>query len=117
MVSTKGAIVKSFVIDRRDAMLSFPAESEFFGAEIRAKLDVDVRTFLELQTIGDSSSPSELKDAFTTFGDRIVKEWNLEDEDGKAVPASGEGFLSCPPSFCIAVITAWASQAGGVGEV
>ena len=54
MVTTKR---KSFVIDRREALLVFPESSDYHGAEIRTKLDVDVRTFLELQTISDIASP------------------------------------------------------------
>jgi len=113
MVTTKR---KSFVIDRREALLVFPESSDYHGAEIRTKLDVDVRTFLELQTITDNASPEDLRVAFTLFGDVIIKEWNLEDDDGHAVPASGDGLLTLPPAFCIALIGAWAEQAGTAGK-
>ena len=114
MVTTKS---KAFVIERREAMLVFPEDSEYHGAEIRAKLDVDVKTFLDLQKISDSSDATEVSHAFTLFGNQIIKEWNIEDEDGKAVPPTGEGFMTLPPAFCTAVIGAWAETAAQSGKV
>ena len=114
MVSTK---TQAFIVERREAFLTFPEDSDYHGAEIRAKLDVDVRTFLELQSIGDDATATELRDAFTLFGDAIVKEWNLQDEDNKPVPATGDGFMTLPPAFCTSVIGAWAEAASTVGKV
>ena len=114
MVSTK---TQAFIVERREALLTFPEDSDYHGAEIRAKLDVDVRTFLELQAIGDDATATELRDAFTLFGDAIVKEWNLQDEDNKPVPATGDGFMTLPPAFCTSVIGAWAEAAATAGKV
>ena len=113
MVMTKS---KSFVIDRREALLVVPESSDYHGAEVRAKLDVDVRTFLELQTITDGASADELRIAFTLFGDAIVKKWNLEDDDGHPIPPTGDGLMTLPPSFCTALIGSWAEQAGTAGK-
>jgi len=108
---------QAFIVERREAVLTFPEESDYHGAEIRAKLDVDVRTFLELQAIGDDANAEELRDAFTLFGEAIVKEWNLQDEDNKPVPATGDGFMTLPPAFCTSVIGAWAEAASTAGKV
>ena len=114
MVTAKA---QAFIVERREAVLTFPEDSDYHGAEIRAKLDVDVRTFLELQTIGDDATANELRDAFTLFGETIIKEWNLQDEDNKPVPATGEGFMTLPPAFCTSVIGAWAEAASTAGKV
>jgi len=106
-----------FIVQRRDCVLSFPEGHSFEGAEIRAKLDVDIRTFLELQKMGeDSVSPESTRSGFHRFGEDIIQEWNLHDEDAKPIPATGEGFLSLPPNICTAIIASWAEEASSAGE-
>lgn len=106
----------SFVLSRRDALLTFPEGHEYQGVEIRAKLDVSLRTFLDLQKIGSDTTPDETAKVFMTFGDVIVQEWNILDEDHSPVPATGQGFLELPPAICTAIIEAWASQITTAGE-
>ncbi|ANS03207.1 hypothetical protein [uncultured Mediterranean phage uvDeep-CGR2-KM18-C74] len=105
-----------FIVQRRDCVLSFPEDSEFHGAEIRAKLDVDIGTFLELQKMSENAGSEQTSEGFRRFGDEIVLEWNLADEDARPVPSNGEGFLTLPPNICTAIIAAWAEEASSVGE-
>ena len=105
-----------FLLERRDMVITFGEAHEYHGAEIKGRLDADVKTFLTLQAINDNSGSAELESAFTMFGDQIIQEWNIENEDGTTVPATGEGFLSLPPAFCLAVITEWANVAGSAGK-
>jgi len=107
---------KGFRVARRDALLTFPDTSEYFGAEITAKLDVNVAMFLEFQGINDGASAEELRSAFLLFGDSVIIDWNLEDDDGDPVPPTGAGFMTLPPSFCTAVIGAWADSATTSGK-
>ena len=76
-VSTNG--VKPYVIQRRQAILVFE-EPEYEGIHIKARLDVDLRTFLDLQSLagGGDSKPDDLRAAFSMFGDEILQSWNLE---------------------------------------
>tara|TARA_R100001132_G_C3249745_1_gene77370 strand:+ start:619 stop:972 length:354 start_codon:yes stop_codon:yes gene_type:complete len=106
----------SFVLSRRDALLTFPEGHEYQGVEIRAKLDVSLRTFLDLQKIGSDTTPDETAKVFMTFGDVIVQEWNILDEDHSPVPATGQGFLELPPAICTAIIEAWSSQITTAGK-
>ena len=105
-----------FVLQRREAMLEFPVESEFHGLQVRAKLDVDLGTFLQFQKLGESATPEESRELFEKFGSDIVLEWNMHDEDGKPVPANAKGFLTLPPSVCVAIVTSWAENVSAVGE-
>ena len=105
-----------FIVPRRQAILTFPDGHDYEGAEIHARLDVDVRTFFELQNIGEDSTAGETKTAFERFGSEIVKSWNLCDDDGENISPDAEGFLSLPPAVCIAIIGAWAEAAGTSGE-
>lgn len=118
LVVSKAKKSAPFIVQRRDCILRFPEGHEFEGAEIRAKLDVDVGTFLQFQRMGEEGvTTEEQMSVFSRFGDDIVLEWNLHDEDAKPVPSNGDGFLSLPPTICIAIIGAWAEQAGSSGEV
>ena len=104
------------MLSRRDALLTFPEGHEYQGVEIRAKLDVSLRTFLDLQKIGSDTTPDETAKVFMTFGDVIVQEWNILDEDHSPVPATGQGFLELPPAICTAIIEAWSSQITTAGK-
>ncbi len=107
---------KTFSIERRDARIIFPETSEYYGVELVTKLDVNVQTFLKFQGINDGASAEELAECFTMFGDTVLTSWNIE-EDGELIPATGEGFMTLPPAFCMAIIGAWAEQATTSGKV
>ena len=106
-----------FVVPRRDALITFPEGHEYEGAEIRAKLDVDVKTFLDLQALSDATTAEETREIFTKFGDVIITEWNLNDENNKSIPATSDGFMSLPAAICTAIITAWADEISTAGKV
>ena len=109
--------VKPYVIQRRQAILVF-SEPEYSGMHIEARLDVDLRTFLDLQSLagGAESNPEDLRSAFSMFGDDILSSWNLEDEDGTVLPADAEGFLALPPALATKVLGAWTDAATTPGE-
>ena len=115
VVSTNG--VKPYVVQRRRAILEF-ADPDYEGMCIETRLDVDMRTFLDLQSLagGADSSPDDLRSAFSMFGDEILASWNLEDEDGRVLPADAEGFLSLPPGLATKVLGAWTEAATTPGE-
>ena len=110
--------VTPYVIQRRRAVLVF-AQPEYEGIRIEARLDVDLRTFLDLQQLAGASdnNPEGLRAAFTMFGDQILDSWNLQDEDGTVLPADATGFLSLPPALGTAILGAWSEAATTAGEV
>ena len=110
--------VKPFVIQRRRVNLVFE-EPEYSGIHIEARLDVDLRTFLDLQSLAGAtdSNPDDLRAAFSMFGDEILASWNLEDEGGRVLPADASGFLSLPPSLATKILGAWTEAATTPGEV
>jgi hypothetical protein len=105
-----------FVLQRREANLQFPESSEYHGLDVRVKLDVPLSLFLEFQKIGQEATSEEMAYQFKRFGDDILQDWNMVDEDMEMVPASGEGFMTLPPNICIAIVTAWAENVSQVGE-
>ena len=111
--------VEPFTVQRRRAVLVFD-DPELEGIMIEARLDVDLRTFLDLQEmagVGASAvNPESLRAAFTMFGDEILTSWNLHDEDGRALTADAEGFLSLPPSLGSAILGSWSEAVTTSGE-
>jgi hypothetical protein len=116
VVSANG--VKPYIIQRRRVILVFE-EPEYSGIHIEARLDVDLRTFLDLQSLAGASESNadDLRAAFQMFGDEILSSWNLEDEDGRVLPADATGFLSLPPTLATKVLGAWTEAASTPGEV
>ena len=96
--------------------MQFPESSEYHGLDVRVKLDVELSTFLEFQKIGTDATAEDMTYMFKKFGDQILQDWNMVDEDMEMVPASGDGFMTLPPSICIAIVTAWAENVSQVGE-
>ena len=115
MVSINKNGVKPFILERRTALLVFEDE-QYEGLEIRTKLDVDLKTYLELQALTTSTDPNDLTRAFKMFGDLVLISWNVQDEDGNAIKASADGFLTIPPAFAINIVTSWSSATGAVGK-
>ena len=109
--------VKPFTVQRRKALLTFE-QTDYEGLHIEARLDVDLRTFLDLQMLAGSgdASAGDLKDAFIMFGDKILETWNLEDEDGTQLTADSVGFLTLPPALGTAILKAWSEAASSSGE-
>jgi hypothetical protein len=52
---------------------------------------------------------------FDSFSEALV-EWNLEREDGSAVPATMAGIREQDAAFILTLITAWMTAAGGVPD-
>ena len=113
VITTNGA--KPFVLQRRRAHLEF-SQPEYKGLAIEARLDVDMGTFLDLQTLAGTAEPEQLRRAFEMFGNEILESWNLEDEDGRTLPADAEGFLALPPALGTAILGAWSAAATTAGE-
>jgi hypothetical protein len=116
VVATNG--IKPYVIQRRRAILEFE-EIEYSGLHIEARLDVDLGTFLDLQTLAGAgdANPSDLRAAFSMFGDEILHSWNMTDEDGTVLPADASGFLSLPPALATKILGSWTEAATTAGEV
>tara|TARA_R100000049_G_C1904112_1_gene53281 strand:- start:382 stop:753 length:372 start_codon:yes stop_codon:yes gene_type:complete len=118
VTSTNGVTVRPYTVQRRRAVLEF-ADPDYAGMHIETRLDVDLRTFLDLQTLagGADADPDGLRAAFRMFGDEILETWNLQDEDGTELTADADGFLSLPPALGTAILGAWTAAATVPGEV
>ena len=116
MVISNG--VKPYTVQRRRAILDF-ADPAYEGMHIEARLDVDLRMFLDLQSLASTmdNNPESLRAAFRLFGDEVLQSWNLRDDDGTVLSPDADGFLSLPPSLGTAIVGAWSEAATTPGEV
>ena len=101
MVATQKA-VKGFRIPKRTARLQF--EDDYDGAEVVVRLDVPVGTFLSIQDLIASERQLEV---FHLFGESILIEWNLQDDDGKPYPCTGDGMNQIPIDLANIILQQW----------
>jgi len=100
-----------FSVPRKTCLLVLTGDYE--GAEARCRLDVGMGTYLTFQRLTDSQEPDKLEEACRRFGDDVLAEWNLED-DGQAIPPTGDGFLMIPPELAGSMIKAWSEAMTGI---
>jgi hypothetical protein len=90
------------------------SETEHAGLEVVTK-SASMAALLDILSLADVVEAAGLKNADRTQMDRlfslfdeVLVSWNVEAEDGGAVPATKDGLLSQDPEFVMAVINAWA---------
>lgn len=94
-----------YQIKRRTAVIDFKG-TDYDGAEMRCRFDVEMETFLSYQRMIDDASIVNVAEMFKQFGDEIVLEWNLEDE-GKQIAADGAGMMKLPVQLATEIIKRW----------
>ena len=92
---------------RRSASIEFAPEHEFHGAEATVALTATMDFLLSVEGL-DDASPVRKREIMAAFGDSVLIDWNVEERDGKPVPANGDGFLAQDLDFGIAIMRAWA---------
>ena len=92
--------------------------SEYEGLEVMAR-SCSVEEMLKVTGLAAqmSSSPDDkqLTELFGFFAKRLVS-WNLEDEDGKPVPATLKGLLGEEMGFILNIVQAWVRAITGVSS-
>lgn len=100
-----------FKVPKRTALLVF--EGEYAGAEVRCRLDVPISLYLDYMGM-DASSRDSIQAGYGRWGEEVLIEWNLEDDDGQPLPATGGGFLSLPPRLAGLIVQHWLESAAEV---
>ncbi len=81
------------------------------GLEVAAR-SVSVEELLTVLELADkmtgSPNKEQVTDLFGWFAKQLIG-WNLEDEDGKPVPATLKGLLAQDFDFALALVNAWVS--------
>ena len=95
--------VRGYRIPKRTARIVFDG-GEYEGAEVRTQLDVPIGLFLEIQDLVNNDRALQV---FERFGDGALVDWNLEDDNGKPIPATGKGMLAIPAALANIIIEQW----------
>ncbi|MET8864675.1 hypothetical protein ABZW11_17195 [Nonomuraea sp. NPDC004580] len=95
------------------------ADGEFAGLEVRAKR-CSLEMFLKLAPVieggidtSTEEGRAEFVERFREFGGYLVS-WNVEDEDGQAVPCTPDEFVAMDPAFAREILDQWAEAIAGV---
>lgn len=81
--------------------------TDYDGAIVRCRLNVPMSTFFSMQRVAESDDTSQVETILEEFGTDILSEWNVEDQDGTPLPATGEGFKRISPTFSIMILRGW----------
>ena len=110
----KASKKKGFRIPDKIAVITFEG-TDYDGAEIRAKLNVNFRYFSEIQAAISEDSTNGLRVA-ELFGDHALIDWNLEDDEGDPVPANAEGMTMIPVELVNLMVGHWAEAVSDIPD-
>lgn len=94
--------LQPYRLPKRTVRLLF--EGDYEGAEVVCSLSMSFEAFRSLQSDGDDDDALTLN---RQFGDEVLESWNLHDDEGKPIPADGEGFVSQPVDFLNLIVLKW----------
>ena len=110
----KASKKKGFRIPDKIAVITFEG-TDYDGAEIRAKLNVNFKYFSEIQAAISEDSTNGLRVA-ELFGDHALIDWNLEDDEGDPVPANAEGMTMIPVELVNLMVGHWAEAVSDIPD-
>tara|TARA_Y100000310_G_scaffold328884_1_gene397743 strand:- start:105 stop:473 length:369 start_codon:yes stop_codon:yes gene_type:complete len=109
-MSEKNGKAGGFQLPARTVVFKFE-NTDYEGAKVKARLDVPLSMFLQIQ---DAIESEKALDVFTPFGDMVVESWNIVDRNEKPIPADGEGMLQITVPFATLLMSEWAKAVGEV---
>ena len=113
---TNGGKPKGFKITPREAELDL-AGTDLQGATIKVNLDVPLEDFLDILTSVESVATSTTQEAvelLTRFGEFVVIEWDLIDQNDEPIPSTGTGMKLLPGRIGFLIVAQWVSLIQGV---
>jgi len=85
--------------------------TEYDGLEVVTR-PMPMSVLLDVMAGAAKEDADSFRHMAATFA-YALESWNVEDDDGQAIPADLDGLLSQDPRFVSAVITAWSVALGG----
>ena len=101
---------KGFRLPEKTARINFEG-TDYDGAEIRVLLSV---TFAQFIALRESAQGEDQEVMARLFGQDVLMEWNLEDDDGQPIPADGDGMLAIPLELTNLIVQHWVEAVSGV---
>ena len=100
---------KKFVVKQQTQEIDLGGSLE--GGWAKLNKNMPMRLMLNIESLSDMSQ-NEQRETIVEFGDRVLVEWNLADENGD-IPATGEGLLSLGSEDYLSFFRSWAVQVNG----
>jgi hypothetical protein len=107
---TRTEVRKGFRIPERTARITF-AGTDYDGAEIQLRLSVSFAQFIALR---ESAQGEDQEGMARLFGQNVLMDWNLEDAEGRPIPADAEGMLAIPLELTNLIVQHWVEEVAGV---
>ena len=104
------AVRKGFRLPEKTARITFEG-TDYDGAEIQVRLSVTFAQFIGLR---ESAQGEDQEGMARLFGENVLMDWNLEDVDGRPIPADGDGMLAIPLELTNLVVQHWVEAVAGV---
>ena len=97
-----------FKLAKKTAIIDFAEDSPWHGVEAKVSLSVPFKTLFWFQGDTDKSQVEHSGEAIVRFGDDFLLEWNVEDDEGKPCPPTGEGLLNIDDTGLVtSLMAAW----------
>jgi hypothetical protein len=87
---------EGFRVEKRTALIDFAEDSPYFGVEAKVITSIPFETLFWFQKNAADSSTESTAEAIRYFGDTLLLEWNVCDEEGVPYPTTGDGVLGVP---------------------
>ena len=107
---TKAVVRKGFRLPEKTAHVTFEG-TDYDGAEIQLRLSVSFAQFIALR---ESAQGEDQEGMARLFGQNVLMDWNLEDDDGEPIPADGDGMLAIPLELTNLIVQHWVEAVSGV---
>ena len=107
---TEAEVRKGFRLPEKTARITFEG-TDYDGAEIQLRLSVSFAQFIALR---ESAQGEDQAAMARLFGQNVLMDWNLEDADGKPIPADAEGMLAIPLELTNLIVQHWVEEVAGV---
>jgi hypothetical protein len=113
-------------INLRTARLRFEEGTILEGRDVLVSLSVPIRDYFTITraiaALGPLSEREDIapelfdtmRDVFHHFGEHVLLEWDIADDETGPVPATGDGFLQLPPDAASVILNEWAAAVGGM---
>ena len=101
---------KGFRIPERTARITFEG-TDYDGAEIKLRLSVSFAQFIALR---EAAQEEDQEGMARLFGENVLIDWNLEDNDGQSIPANAEGMMAIPLDLTNLIVQHWVEAVSAV---
>lgn len=103
-------MAKKWTVKRKTTTLKL--EGEYEGGEVVVSANAPMSVLFDIMAMDDANL-KEQESLIRKFGDEVLVSWNFAGEDGKDIPATGDGVVSLDTELFNVIVNAWTDSLGG----